>query len=61
MNVRDSIKLHLPHCVVQEDGDIPNLSQQHMSQEACWKADVQYQDAGKKIKKKKKKTTVMVK
>lgn len=54
MNVRDSIKLHLPHCVVQEDGDIPNLSQQHMSQEACWKADVQYQDAGKKIKKKKK-------
>jgi hypothetical protein len=42
-------KLYLPYYVVQEDEGTPTLSQQQMSQEACWLADVQYQDAGKKI------------
>jgi hypothetical protein len=49
MTHRNNCKLYLPHYVVQEDEGTPNLSQQQMSQEACWLADVQYQGAENKI------------
>lgn len=48
LHMQGQLHIYLPHYVVQEDEDTPTLLQQQTSQEACWLADVQYQDAGKK-------------
>lgn len=46
---RSNYKIYLPHYTVLEDEGTPILSQQHMSQEACWRDDIEYQGAVMKI------------
>jgi hypothetical protein len=50
MTNKNNSKLYLPRYADQEGEGTPILLQQHMSQGACWKGDVQYQGAGKKKK-----------